>query len=201
MVTAPRPEERPANPRLWDVLIVGAGPAGCAAALFAALGGCTVLLTEKCAVGGGMLQAPEIHDWPGEVCPIDGIALGERMRKQVLAAGAVLRYGEVTAVSLPAPTDTVTVLFSSAPAPDGTRHHTELHARNLILAAGDTSPPLVPGLLSPENSPSPSSCRTGIPHIYAVGYCRSPECSRIVTSCADGCRAAMDILGEVRSKR
>lgn len=193
MVTSPPPDKHPKNPRLWDVLIVGAGPAGCAAALFAALAGYTVLLTEKCAVGGGMLQAPEIRDWPGEVCPIDGIALGERMRKQVLSAGAVLRYGEVTAVSLPAPTDTVAAVFSSTPAPDGTRHHTKLHARHLILATGTTPPP--PGIPA-GTLPTDAACRTDLPHIYAIGACRPPGYSRIVTSCADGYRAVMDILGK-----
>ena len=178
--------------RLWDVLIVGAGPAGCTAALFAALGGQRVLLTEKCAVGGGMLHAPEIRDWPGEPDPIDGIALGERMRKQVLAAGALLRYGEITSVTLPTDSAPIPVLLSSAPAPDGTRHHTLLHARHLILATGTTPPP--PGIPA-GTLPTDAACRTDLPHIYALGACRTPGSSRIVTSCADGYRAVMDILG------
>ena len=178
--------------RLWDVLIVGAGPAGCTAALFAALGGQRVLLTEKCAVGGGMLHAPEIRDWPGEEDPIDGIALGERMRKQVLAAGALLRYGEITGVTLPTDSAPIPVLFSSAPAPDGTRHHTLLYTRHLILATG--SAPLPPGIPPESIRPDPD-CRTTLPRIYATGACRNPGYSRIVTSCADGCRAAREILG------
>ena len=186
--------------RLWDVLIAGAGPAGCTAALFAALGGQKVLLTEKCAVGGGMLHAPEIHDWPGESDPIDGIALGERMRKQVLTAGAILRYGEITNVTLPEQSDTapITVILSSAPAPDGTRHHTELHTRYLILATGTTPPP--PGIPSLETAGN-AACCTSIPRVYAIGDCRNPDCCRIITACADGCRAALDILGrEQRSE-
>lgn len=186
------------NSRIWDVLIAGAGPAGCTAALFAALGGLTVLLTEKCAVGGGMLHAPEIRDWPGEPCPVDGIALGERMRKQVLAAGAVLRYGEITAVTLPSHPDTapITAILSSAPAPDGTRQHTELRARHLILAAGSAGPPLGIHLSPVGKTETTLSCRTGIPHIYAIGSCRDTDCRRIVAACADGYRAAADILGK-----
>lgn len=196
MVTVP--ETSPRSSRVWDVLVVGAGPAGCAAALYAALGGCTVLLAEKCAVGGGMLHAPEIADWPGEPCPIDGIALGERMRKQVLAAGAVLRYGEITAVTLPPypDADPITAIFSSAPAPDGTRHHTKLRTRRLILAAGKTALPAGIPLPPAGSIRTTSACRTAISHVYAIGDCRSTDCRRIVTACADGCRAAMDILGK-----
>lgn len=192
MVTVP--EMSPRSSRVWDVLVVGAGPAGCAAAMYAALGGCTVLLAEKCAVGGGMLHAPEIADWPGEPCPIDGIALGERMRKQVLAAGAVLRYGEITAVTLPEHTDTITAILSSAPAPDGTRHHTKLRTRRLILAAGKTALPAGIPLPPAGSIRTTSACRTALPDIYAIGDCRSTDCRRTVTACADGCRAAMDIL-------
>lgn len=188
------------NARTWDVLIAGAGPAGCTAALFAALGGQSVLLVEKCAVGGGLLQAPEIRDWPGEPEPIDGIALGERMRKQVLSAGALLRYGEITAVTLPETPDTapITAILSSAPAPDGTRHHTELHSRYLILATGTAALPA--GIPFTGAIGTDAACRTDIPHVYATGNCRSPEYSRIITACADGCRAAMDIAENGKSE-
>ena len=182
---------RPA--RLWDVLIAGAGPAGCTAALFAALAGRKVLLTEKCAVGGGMLHAPEIRNWPGEPVPVDGIALGERMRKQVLAAGAVLRYGEITNVTIPPDPDTapITVLLSSAPAQDGTRCHRELQTRTLILATGNS--PLPAGICPAGTIGTSDTCRTSIPHVYAIGACRNPECRRIIAACADGQKAAEEI--------
>ena len=147
--------------RLWDVLIVGAGPAGCTAALFAALGGQRVLLTEKCAVGGGMLHAPEIRDWPGEPDPIDGIALGERMRKQVLAAGALLRYGEITGVTLP--TDSPPSLSFSPPLPPRTVPDTTPCCTPAILSwppdplhCPPASPPKASDQTQPAAQPSPA---------------------------------------------
>lgn len=139
---------------------------------------------------------PEIADWPGETCPVDGIALGERMRKQILAAGAVIRYGEITAVTL---SGTPSAILSGIPSASGTRHHTEIHAGNLILATGSSAAapvqdklPLTPaGEIITDHR-----CRTDLPCVYAVGDCRNTDCRRIVTACADGCRAAMDILGK-----
>lgn len=192
--------------RVWDVLIAGAGPAGCAAALYAALGGKSVLALEKRAVGGGMLFAAAITDWPGESAPVDGIALGERMRRQAETAGAVFRYGEMTEICLSGHPgrytagETNTAVLSGIPAPDGTRKQKKILWKTLILSTGTPPAAIRPYLpLSPEGTlPTDDRCRTAMPHIYAAGSCREITCRRIVTACADGYRAAHDILQNKR---
>ena len=192
--------------RVWDVLVAGAGPAGCAAALYTALGGKSVLVLEKRAVGGGMLFSDAITDWPGEGAPIDGIALGERMRRQAEKAGAVFRYGEMTGICLSGHPfchtagEVHTAVFSGTPAPDGTRKQKKILWKTLILSTGSPPAAVCPYLsLSPEGTiPTDDRCRTAVPHIYAAGACRENACRRIVTACADGYRAAQDILQNKR---
>ncbi len=115
---------------MWDVVIIGAGPAGCTAALYAAQGGLSVLLLEREAAGGQMTKSTDIDNWPGEEAPVDGFTLGERMQKHAVRAGAVLRYGTVTALS-PEETGYALPLTDGA---EGTRE--QVLARHVILATG-----------------------------------------------------------------
>ncbi len=114
----------------WDVVVIGAGPAGCTAALYAAQGGVSVLLLEREAAGGQMTRSADIDNWPGEPAPVDGLTLGERMQKHAVRCGAALRYGTVTALS---PEEAGYALHLS----DGIQGTQEqLHARHVILATG-----------------------------------------------------------------
>ena len=63
---------------LWDVLIVGGGPAGCTAALYAARFGLKTLLLEKLAPGGQMNLTGEIENYPGTGGSVDGFTLGKK---------------------------------------------------------------------------------------------------------------------------
>lgn len=80
---------------IYDVLIVGGGPAGCTAALYAARAGLSAAVLEKLAPGGQMAQSPRIDNYPG--CPegIDGVSLGQRMAQAARQAGAEWITGEV----------------------------------------------------------------------------------------------------------
>lgn len=92
----------------YDVLILGGGPAGLTAALYAARGGLTTLLVEKFAAGGQANQTPEIENYPG-IEKIAGQELTEAMRKQAEAAGAKILYGDAEELDLRANPKTVKV--------------------------------------------------------------------------------------------
>ena len=63
---------------MTDIIIIGGGPAGLTAAIYARRAGRSVLLIEKSALGGQMTFSPRIENYPG--FPADsGMALADRM--------------------------------------------------------------------------------------------------------------------------
>jgi len=87
---------------IYDMLIIGGGPGGYTAALYAARAGLTVAVLEKLSAGGQMAQTHKIDNYPGFPDGIDGFELGERMQLQAEKFGAVTEYADVTAVDLKA---------------------------------------------------------------------------------------------------
>ena len=71
----------------YDLIVVGGGPAGMTAALYALRNGKTVLLLEKNAFGGQMNDSPRIENYPG-IPSISGLELADRMMRQVIDQGA-----------------------------------------------------------------------------------------------------------------
>ncbi len=86
--------------RIYDMLIVGGGPGGYTAALYAARAGMTVLVLEKLAAGGQMGETPKIDNYPGFPEGIDGFTLGQTMKAQAEQFGAESRFTEVTKLHL-----------------------------------------------------------------------------------------------------
>ncbi|RJS86131.1 FAD-dependent oxidoreductase [Candidatus Bathyarchaeota archaeon] len=78
----------------WDLLIIGGGPAGLAAGLYAARSGLKTLIVEAKIPGGLLLEAPRIENYPGFLEGIAGQELASRMMRQCQSAGAELRYPE-----------------------------------------------------------------------------------------------------------
>ena len=88
--------------RIYDMIIVGGGPGGYTAALYAARAGLDVLLLEKLSAGGQMAQTHQIDNYPGFPEGIDGFDLAERMQQQAERFGAVTEYAEVYSLDLKA---------------------------------------------------------------------------------------------------
>ncbi len=81
----------------YDIIIVGGGPAGLTAAIYARRSGKTVLILEKEGFGGQIAYAPRVENYPG-VSSIRGAELAERMLSQALELDAETDIGTVCAV-------------------------------------------------------------------------------------------------------
>ena len=83
---------------IYDMIIIGGGPAGYTAALYAARAGLDALLLEKISAGGQMTLTGDIDNYPGFDEGIDGFTLGMKMQKGAERFGAKTEYTEVTSV-------------------------------------------------------------------------------------------------------
>lgn len=85
---------------IHDIIIIGGGPAGYTAALYAARAGLDTILIEKMSVGGQMSLTGDIDNYPGFDEGIDGFTLGMKMQQGAERFGAKTVYDEVTDVDL-----------------------------------------------------------------------------------------------------
>ena len=85
---------------IYDVIIIGGGPAGYTAALYTCRAGLDTLLLEKEAVGGQMARTSHIDNYPGFDNGIDGFSLSMKMQKQAERFGTKTLFEEVVSVSL-----------------------------------------------------------------------------------------------------
>jgi thioredoxin reductase (NADPH) len=93
---------------IYDMLIIGGGPGGYTAALYAARAGLDVLLLEKTAPGGQLGQTHQIDNYPGFPEGIDGFSLADNMRRQAERFGAKTLLTAVQSVDLVPQVKTVT---------------------------------------------------------------------------------------------
>lgn len=91
----------------FQVLIIGGGPAGYTAAMYAARAGLSTLLLEKMSIGGQMALTDRIDNYPGYPQGIDGFSLGESMKESADLAGAKTLLSEVLSVELESPVKTI----------------------------------------------------------------------------------------------
>lgn len=108
---------------MYDIIIIGAGPAGLTAALYALRANKTVLLLEKASFGGQITFSPKIENYPGYE-EISGNELADKLFEQVLAQGADFELEEV--VSLKDNGSTKTVVTDSG----------EHESKAVIIATG-----------------------------------------------------------------
>ncbi len=83
---------------IFDTIIIGGGPAGYTAALYAARGGLDTVLLERLSAGGQMALTGNIDNYPGFNEGIDGFTLGMKMQQGAERFGAKTEYAEVVAV-------------------------------------------------------------------------------------------------------
>jgi thioredoxin reductase (NADPH) len=114
-----------AHDTVHDVIVIGSGPAGYTAALYAARAQLAPLVFEGTSYGGALMTTTEVENYPGFRDGITGPELMDEMREQALRFGADLRMEDVESVSLDGPVKSVVTA-------DGETHR----ARAVILAMG-----------------------------------------------------------------
>ena len=114
-----------------DVVIVGAGPAGLAAAQYAARSGIDALAIEEKAEGGQAALIDRLENYPGLAEPVSGFELAQSMKRQAESFGATFSRGKVLGIEKAAGGFE---LFLDDDAREG--GHKVLKAKAIILATG-----------------------------------------------------------------
>ena len=110
---------------LHDVIVIGSGPAGYTAAIYAARAQLRPLVFEGTSFGGALMTTTDVENYPGFRSGITGPELMDEMREQALRFGADLQMEDVESVSLEGPVKEVVTA-------GGQTHR----ARAVILAMG-----------------------------------------------------------------
>lgn len=108
---------------MHDIVIIGAGPAGLTAAIYALRANKSVLVLEKESFGGQITYSPKVENYPG-FNEISGGELGEKLVDQALNLGAEIELDTVIAVKNPGSYKIVQC------------EHGEYQAKSVIIAAG-----------------------------------------------------------------
>lgn len=109
---------------IYDIIVIGGGPAGLTAATYARRAGKTVLVLEKDAFGGQINWSPRVENFPSHIS-VSGVELGDMLLAQAMEQGADVELEEVCGVTVK----------------DGVKHVDTLsgakfEARALIIATG-----------------------------------------------------------------
>lgn len=86
--------------KIYDMMVIGGGPGGYTAALYAARAGLSVAVVERMSAGGQMALTHQVDNYPGFVRGIEGFALGMNMQEQAQRFGAETIYADVTELEL-----------------------------------------------------------------------------------------------------
>lgn len=108
---------------MYDIIIIGGGPAGLTAAIYARRAGKSALVLEKASFGGQITYSPKIENFPSAVS-ISGTELADKMMEQALAQGADIELEEALSVEKSDDIFKVTTDFS------------EYEAKAIIIATG-----------------------------------------------------------------
>lgn len=91
----------------FDIIIIGGGPAGLTAAIYARRAGKSVLVLEKASVGGQIASSPKVDNFPG-IPGVSGAELADRLYNQADALGARIELEEVLEIQNSSPKTVVT---------------------------------------------------------------------------------------------
>ena len=95
-----REQEANNTEHIYDMIVVGGGPGGYAAALYAARAGLDTVVLEKLSAGGQMALTEQIDNYPGFEDGIDGFSLGEKMKRGTERFGVETKLTEVLSLDL-----------------------------------------------------------------------------------------------------
>ena len=95
-----REQETNVTEHIYDMIVVGGGPGGYTAALYAARAGLDTVVLEKLSAGGQMALTEQIDNYPGFEDGIDGFSLGEKMKRGTERFGVETKLAEVLSLDL-----------------------------------------------------------------------------------------------------
>ena len=93
-------QEANTTKHIYDMIVVGGGPGGYTAALYAARAGLDTVVLEKLSAGGQMALTEQIDNYPGFEDGIDGFSLGEKMKRGTERFGVETKLTEVLSLDL-----------------------------------------------------------------------------------------------------
>ncbi len=109
---------------IYDIIILGGGPAGYTSALYASRAGFDTLILEKMTAGGQMTLTGDIDNYPGFDEGVDGFTLGMKMKKGADRFGAKTKFAEVKSIDF---SDKIKKIVTNKE---------ELFAKAVIIATG-----------------------------------------------------------------
>ncbi len=117
---------------IYDVVVIGAGPAGLAAGLYAARAKMSVLILEKDRTGGQIVTTDEVANYPGSIPEATGPSLIARMVEQCEEFGCVTEKDAVESLQLEGDIKVIKTVSGK-----------EVQARSVIVATGASPRKLV----------------------------------------------------------
>lgn len=119
---------------MYDIIIIGGGPAGLTAATYGCRAGKSVLIIEKNAFGGQITWSPKVENFPGFLS-ISGTELGDKLLEQAMEQGAEVELEEAASLSQEGEGKIVRCLSGAA-----------FQGKTIIIATGARPKPLgLPG--------------------------------------------------------